>query len=130
VVNSRGPRRLAMGDCGRSLGVLVGESSELAGGWPRNSTEPPQPRSAPSPGRSAAGVPRVVVSSHRRLALPVSLLLEVRNRARFVYHRVGSGIGPGIDHTGGTPSRPGYSAVVVSSVEEEVPIAVGWERDA
>ena len=49
VVNSRGPRRLAIGDCGRSLGVLVGESSELAGGWPWNSTGPPQPRSAPSP---------------------------------------------------------------------------------
>jgi hypothetical protein len=44
-------------------------------------------------GRSAAGVPRVVVSSHRRLALPVSRLLEVRNRAYIVYHRLGSGIG-------------------------------------
>jgi hypothetical protein len=42
-------------------------------------------------GRS--GAPRAVVISHRRLALPVSRLLEVRNRAYIVYHRLGSGIG-------------------------------------
>jgi hypothetical protein len=34
-----------------------------------------------------------VVSSHRRLALPVSRLLEVRNCAYIVYHWLGSGIG-------------------------------------